>query len=265
MAAPSRTTGVQTLDRAVAILSLFQPEDPEWAAAEVARELGLAAPTAGRLMRALEQQGLLMRVDGRRFRLGFGAVDLGVRAQQTMEIRERLRPVLRRLARETGETSVLGVVNEARDAARVIDRVEGRDLIRITLDIGRIWPLHAGALAKALLAHMPDRDMILAEPLEQVAKNTITDPAELAAELERIHKRGWAMSAEETDSGVWGVAKAVLDESGSALAAILLIAPITRQSQTYAKELARHLQDAIPEARGRLGLAADADRAGAAR
>lgn len=245
---------MQTLDRAVAILSLFQPDEPEWAAAEVARVLALTPPTASRLMRALEEQGLLMRVDGRRFRLGFGAVELGVRALQSIEVRERLRPVLVQLARDSGETSVLGVVNEARDAARVIDRVEGRDVIRITLDIGHTWPLHAGALAKALLAHMPDREMVLGGPLERVGKNTITDAAQLEEELAAIRERGWAMSTEETDSGAWGVAKAVLAASGLPVAAVLLIAPIARRSPQYAAQLAQHLCDAVPEARRRLGL-----------
>src|SRR5579872_4915219 len=112
-------TGVQTLDRALAILKLFQPDAPEWSAAEVARELGLTLPTSSRVMRALEDNGMLMRVEGRRFRLGFGAVELGSRALQSIDVRQRLRPLLVRLARESGETSVLGVITEARDAARV--------------------------------------------------------------------------------------------------------------------------------------------------
>jgi DNA-binding IclR family transcriptional regulator len=263
MAKDNRTTGVQTLDRVMAILSLFQVEQPEWGAAEVARELNLTLPTVSRLMRALEGQGLLMRVDGRRFRLGFGAVELGIRASESMEIRTTLRPVLLRLARDTGATAVLGVINETRDSARVIDRVEGHDAIRITLDIGHAWPLHAGALAKALLAHMPERDAVLDQPLPRMAKNTVTDREQLRDQLQRIRERGWATSAEETDSGAWGIAKPVLDESGHPVAAILLIAPLARQSADYADQLVKHLSDAIPEAQRRLGLGAP--RAGRSR
>jgi DNA-binding IclR family transcriptional regulator len=202
---------VQTLERALAILDLFQPERPEWAAVEVARALDLTLPTASRVLRALDSSGLLMRVEGRRFRLGFGAVALGFRALRTIEVRERLHPLLVRLTRESGEACVLGVINEARDAAQVVDRVEGRDVIRISLDIGHAWPLHAGALAKVLLAHMPDRETILEQPLEKVGKNTITDREALKRELDHIRSVGWAASTEETEIGVWGVAKAVLD------------------------------------------------------
>ncbi|UGS38317.1 IclR family transcriptional regulator [Capillimicrobium parvum] len=247
--------GVQTLDRALAILKLFQSDRPEWGAAEVAREMGLTLPTTSRVMRALEVNGLLMRVEGRRFRLGFGAIELGFRALESIELRERLRAPLIHLARETGETAVLGVVTEARDAARVVDRVEGREMIRISLDIGHTWPLHAGALAKVLLAYMPDRAAILEQPLEKIGRNTITDPAQLHEELERIRRRdGWAESAQETEGDAWGIAQAVVDDHEQPLAAILLIAPLARRTSRHAARLRAALQEALPDARHRLGL-----------
>lgn len=245
---------MQTLDRAWAILSLFQADRPEWSAAEVGRELGLTLPTASRVMRALEGTGLLMRVEGRRFRLGFGAVELGQRALNAIDLRERLRPVLADLTRQTGQTSVLGVITESRDAARVVDRVEGRDVIRVSLDIGHRWPLYAGAMAKSLLAYMPDRDAVLEHPLARVGQRTITDRAELEAELGRIRRCGWATSAEETERGVWGVAKPILDDHGLPVAAILLMSPLDRESPEYREHLVGHLQAAIPQARRRLGL-----------
>lgn len=254
-------TGVQTLDRALAILGLFQIDRPEWGAAEVARELGLSLPTASRVMRALEANGLLMRVAGRRFRLGFGAVELGFRALQSIEVRERLRPLLVRLARDSGETSVLGVINERRDAARVVDRVEGQEVIRISLEIGHTWPLHAGALGKALLAHMPDRDGILEQPLANIGRNTITDPDELREELERVRRLGWAESAEETEVGAWGIAKAILDDNGLPTVGILLIAPLDRRTPETTRRLVAQLERAAPDARRRLGLRPELRRA----
>jgi hypothetical protein len=55
------------------------------------------------------------------------------------------------------------------------------------------------------------------------------------------------------------VAKAVIDESGLPVAAILFIAPVARQSHAYATDLAQQLSDAVPEARHRLGLRPPAD------
>ena len=249
--------GVQTLRRALAVLDLFQPDRPEWAAAEVARELGLTLPTASRFLRGLEQGGMLMRGRGRGFRLGFGAVDLGRRAVATIDLRENLHPVVRRLARDSGETAVIAVIGERRTSARIIDRVEGREFVYLSLDIGHTWPLHAGALAKALFAYMPDREAILEQPLSRVGKHTITDPAALRAELDRIRENGWAMSSEETDVGAWGIAKAILDPAGLPVAAIGLIAPLGRQTPEYTDRLVGLLEESIPEAQTCLGLSGE--------
>lgn len=244
----------QTLDRALAVLSLFQSEAPEWGAAAVARELGLTLPTASRFLRALERRGFLMRVDSRRYRLGFGAVELGFRALRLIDVRERLRPVLVGLAGESGETCLLATITESRDAARVIDRADGRGLVRISLEIGHTWPLHAGALAKALLAFMPDRDVVLAQGLVRLQPNTVTDPVQLLEELDAIRRQGWARSQEETDVGVWGVATAVLDAHGLPVAGIGLISPLERMTDEHERRLVEQLARAVESARARLGF-----------
>jgi DNA-binding IclR family transcriptional regulator len=247
-------SGLQTLDKVLAVLRLFRPEAPEWAAAEVAREVGMSLPTASRLMRGLEARGLLVRAGSRRYRLGFAAVELGLRALKTLEVREVLRPVVLRLARDSDETCVLAAISEYRDVARVLDRAEGRQPVRISLEIGHTWPLHAGALGKALLAHMPDRDAILDQPLTKIGKHTVTDRKLLEEQLETIRKVGWAFSSEETEIGAWGVAGAVLDDHGLPICSIGLIAPLDRRSRRAQDRLVALLAEGIAAARERFGL-----------
>ena len=162
--------------------------------------------------------------------------------------------MLRRLARESGETVVLGVVSERRTFARVIDRVEGREFVRMSLEIGHTWPLHAGALAKVLLAYMPDREAILEQPLSKVGKHTVTEPAALRVVFTRVRETGWAASSEETDVGALGIAKAILDPAELPIAAIGLIAPLGRQTPEYTDRLVSVLEESMPEARACLGL-----------
>jgi IclR family acetate operon transcriptional repressor len=249
----SPSAGLQTVERAFAALDLFGPEAPRWGVAEVARELDLSRSTASRLLGALERRGFLMRA-GRAFCLGFGAVELGARALRSIDLRERLHPVLVRLTTVTGETTVLATITDHRDTARVIDLVEGREPIRIWLEIGHIWPLHAGALAKALLAFMPDREVALEPPLTKVGINTITTRTELLAELDRIRECGWARSVQETETAAWGVAAPVLDRSGAPAAAIGIISPMHRISPEYESRLVHLLQEAVDDARAQLGL-----------
>jgi DNA-binding IclR family transcriptional regulator len=244
--------GLQTLDRALAILALFDARRPEWTAAEVGRELGLTLPTASRFMRGLEARGLLMRIGERRYRLGFSAIDLGQRALRTLELREPLRPVLLDLAQESGATALLAALTERGDAARIIDRADGGSLVRIALEIGHVWPLHAGAMAKALLAHHPDRDALVRRPLRAIGRNTITDARALADELEEVRRRGWAFSSEETEVGAWGVAAPVLGPSGRPLCSLGLVEPLPTRTAEEERRLVALARQAVARAEARL-------------
>ena len=251
----SQPGGHQVLDRAFAILNLFRPEAPEWGAAEVARELGLSLSTTSRIMRALESKRLLIRTTDRRYRLGFGAVELGLRAMGLIDVGRRVRPALVNLARESGETSVLATIQEDRYAARVIDRVEGRDAIRVTLEIGHTWPLHAGALAKALLAYMPDREAVLSRRLARVGANTVTSRALLRRQLEEIRRRGWAITAGETEtSGIWGVAAPVLDPLGNPVVSMGVVVPQHRRNTGYEDALVGLLLKSVATAEQMLSI-----------
>lgn len=205
-------------------------------------------------MRGLEARGLLMRVAGRRYRLGFAAIELGLRALRTLEIRELLRPVVLRLARDSGETCILAALNERRDSARVLDRAEGGQALRISLEIGHTWPLYAGALAKALLAHMPEQDVILEQALAKIGKNTITDSQLLEKQLEMIRQVGWAFSSEETEVGAWGVARAILDDHGLPICSIGLVAPVDRRSQKAQDRFVALLAEGVAAAEEKFGF-----------
>lgn len=182
----------------------------------------------------LKKHGLITQDAGtKRYRLGYGAIDLGRRAAASLPIRQAADPIMRRIAEQTGETVVLTVVNDDRDRAVCIERVESRHDLRLHLEVGEQQPLHAGASSKALLAWFrPDEVDSLARRtgLPSLARNTITDVAALKAELDRIRRAGYAVSTEETDVGAWGVASPVLDAERRAIAALGIVSPLSRHA-----------------------------------
>jgi DNA-binding IclR family transcriptional regulator len=139
-------------------------------------------------------------------------------------------PALARLASVTSETALLSTMNERRDCAVCLERVESSMALRLSIEPGREVPLHAGASQKVLLAFLPDdeREAILARPLEKVCRATITEPAFLREHLDGIRNRGWAISFEENNLGVWGVALPILDPGGRSVASIGLAGPTAR-------------------------------------
>jgi DNA-binding IclR family transcriptional regulator len=258
---PARQESLQALDRAFALLDLLTPDRPEWTTSELARSSGLPVATAHRILAALRGHGYVAR-DPRtkRYRLGPAARELGARAGVADDLRDAALPVLERLARAVDETALLTVPSERRDASVCLARVESSQPLRLSVEPGRRLPLHAGASQKALLAFLAPADVerVVGAPLPSLCTETITDPDALRADLDEIRQRGWAVSREETNAGVWGVALPLLDAEGRAIAALGLAGPIARSEAVDertqlellaggARELAAQLDLTVPE------------------
>jgi IclR family acetate operon transcriptional repressor len=239
------------------VLDLFGAERPEWGTSEVARAAGLPVPTAHRILAGLTDRRYLARDERtRRFRLGPAALDLGERARAVIDLRQAALPVLRRLARETDETALLTVPNGERDRSVCLERVESSQPLRLSVEPGRRLPLHAGASQKALLAFFGEAEVerVATGSLERLCRATITDPEALRANLAEIRERGWAISFEETNLGVWGVAVPLLDGQGEAVAALGLAGPSARLSPDEVVDHLERLGKAALELAMPLGL-----------
>jgi IclR family acetate operon transcriptional repressor len=248
----------QVLERTFSILDLFDEDRPEWSTTEVARALALPIPTAHRILIALKRHGYVTQhEDTKRFRLGIAALQLGDRARAVVDLRSVALPALRRLAQDTGETSLLTVPSTNRDRAVCIERVETAQPLRLSLQPGRQLPLHAGASQKALLAFMRDEDVeaVIAGGLEHLCASTITDPRLLRDELATIRRRGWAGSYEETNLGVWGVAVPALNGRGDVVCAVGIAGPSARLTPERVREDIERVHGAAGQIARALGLA----------
>ena len=246
----------QVLDRTFAILELFDEARPEWTTTEVARELHLPVPTAHRILSALALRGYVSQhEETKRFRLGIAALQLGDRARAVVDLRSVALPSLRKISRDTGETSLLTVLTPRHDRGVCLERVETPQPLRLSVTPGRQLPLHAGASQKVLMAYLdPDAlDRALARPLEHLCHNTITDPGLLRSELERIRTLGWASSFEETNVGVWGLAVAILDDREAPVCAVGIAGPSARLAQERIAELVERIRAGAEEISQTLG------------
>lgn len=230
--APRRDGSPKVVAKALRILDLFSPERPAWTATEIARALELAVPTAHRLVATLQHHAYLTRGERNTYRLGVAAQDLGARATASMDLRVSLRPMLQQLAEDSGETVLLSICDERRRLAQCVDRIETGQALRLSIDVGRLTPLNAGASSKALLTHLDVAtiDAVLAAPLPKCTEGTITDPARLRDELALIRETRYAYSYEETDIGAWGISAPILSAEGRLVASLGIAAPTPRHS-----------------------------------
>jgi IclR family acetate operon transcriptional repressor len=97
-------------------------------------------------------------------------------------------------------------------------------------------------------------ERVVTGPLERVCRATITDAVVLRANLAEARVRGWALSFEETNVGVWGVAVPLLDDDGLAVAALGLAGPSARFSREEIGDHVERLGDGAVEMAAPLAL-----------
>lgn len=219
---------MDTLEKGLRILTLLGEGRPELSAADIGRALDLPRSTAYRYVVALKFHGLIEE-DPRTGLLRLGAKLLqlagSVRRRGLIEI---ALPRMERLVAQTGETVILAGLHET--SGICLERVEGHHALRVSHERGAIFPLHAGATGKVLLAYLPqeDQERIIAQGLPRFSETTITDPALLKAELGRIRRLGYAESDGEVVPHTYGLAVPIPSDTGRVLAALGASAPSTR-------------------------------------
>lgn len=240
------TSSLKLLDKTLGILDLFAASRPIWTITEIARELELPVTTVHRIVGALERHGYLMRGEHGGYTLGVGAQELGQRAAASFDLRAVLHKEVRRLARRTGETAILSVYDVRRNASLCVDRVETDHPLRLSIDIGRLTPMHAGANAKALLAHLePEAEE---QALAAARRAGGRDPEEIRGQLAEIRERGYAHSYEETDVGAWGVSAPILTSQHRVVGSLGVAAPTARHSDPVAERIAQQVVTAARRA-----------------
>ncbi len=236
-------SSVQSVDRALHILEILSSRG-ECGVTEIATELGIHKSTASRLMSALMARNLVEQLSDRgRFRLGRGIVRLAGSVTSNLEGVSGSRAVTRALASETGETVNIAVLDG--DAVLYVDQVAGSNLMSLRSWLGQRVPVHCTASGKALTAWLDDDTRASARPakLERLTDNTITNIADLEAELAEIRTLGYAVANEEMEEGFLAVGAPIRDAYGDVVAALTVSGPAARLSKTPIEELAQKVID----------------------
>jgi len=228
--------GAQAALRAIRLLKMFTAEAPELQLAEISSLSALNKTTTHRLLQALLSEDLLDRNPGSgAYRLGPGMMALGVQALSSNDLRLRARPLLKRLAEETGETATLEVPID--DMMLILDEVTSKHFLGASGNVGTRWPIHATSTGKALIAFDQTGADRLGAKLSCLTSNTITEFDTLEKELDNIRLRGFAEVVDELEDGLSGVAAVVRGSTGEVLGALSICGPSQRMSESRRSQL----------------------------
>jgi DNA-binding IclR family transcriptional regulator len=204
------TSANSTADRAIEILLAFDAAHPVWTPTALAQHLEMPRSTIYRYFNSLKHYGLIIEDREGAFQLSAKIVELARVAKSTSTVLRIARPHLEHLSEKFGEfTSLRELIGPE---LVPLDRIDCRHHVRIPYLRNTTLPWPATAGAKVMLAFIPPNELEemfrLFTPIAYTP-NTITERPLLERELERVRKQGYAVSNEERDEGVSGVAAPV--------------------------------------------------------
>lgn len=174
---------------------------------QLARDTDIPKSSLHRALAALCRAGLADHDERGSYRLGLEFVRLAFAYYEQLDRRQVVGPLLESLAERFGETAHYAELAGAEVVylAKVTPPGQGAQMTSI---VGGRNPAHCTGLGKALLAYeLVDRDAVDAYvdangPLARRTPNTLGDARTLAANLELVRTRGYAVDAAESEEGI---------------------------------------------------------------
>jgi IclR family acetate operon transcriptional repressor len=250
----SRAAGhAQALSRGLALLEALAATDHGATLTELAATLELPAPTAHRLLAALERSAFVRQDANGVWTVGMRAFRVGAAFLAQRDLAIEARPHLARLMEQAGETANLAVASDGE--AVFIAQAPCRELMRMDVKLGARAPVHASGVGKAMLAALPEGELAAALPaaLHRYTEHTLTTREALVAELAASRRRGFAIDDEEHAIGLRCVAAAIHDELGRPWAALSLAGPTSRFTRERIDALGALVRDTAREVSLALG------------
>ena len=211
---------LSSLSRSLALMEAIVADGGQSSVAALARAQTMPVATAHRHVSALVEAGYLSPA-------GYGRHVAGPRLRSLMQhvdekqiIAHAAVPILKRLAAQTGCVVQLGTFENDMVTYRVKTGHSAGDLFT---KVGMQLEAYCSGIGKVLLAHLPAQAQaayLVNGPFPALTPNTITDPALLKAELDRVALQGFARDDEEVVEGLQCVAVPVPTAQGDVIAAV---------------------------------------------
>lgn len=243
---------IQSVDRAINILRCFN-DNEELGVTEISKIMMLHKSTIFGLISTLEVNGLLEKnSDTGKYRLGIELFKLGCKVN--LNLRRISIPYLEKIVKIYHETVNLVILND--DSVVYLEKIEGTRSMSISTLVGGKLPLYCTAVGKAILAGIPQNELI--EKVEEISfkkftNNTIDNKELLLKCIDNVKKVGYAEEFEEFQVGLTCIAAPIYNYIGNAFAAISISMPTSRANEILKKEISKTLIDITQEISRKIG------------
>lgn len=241
---------IQSVDRALRILDLFDERNYELSITEISKRMNLHKSTIHSLLKTLQTHHYIKQsADNGKYSLGLKLFERGYYVVGNMDLRTNARKYLEQLSDQTGYTVHL-VILDGQEGV-YIDKVEGTGVTVLYSKIGRRVPIHTSAVGKSLLAFKEDDEIehILTnyQFIKRTEKTIVTKEA-FWNEIQNVRNKGYAIDDEENEPGIFCLAVPIKDHTEKVIAAISMsisVAKATDEIVNKYKTLLRETAEQI--------------------
>lgn len=220
---------------------------------EVARTLALNPSTCFNILRTLADEGLVIfDAETKGYSPGLGLAELAASALDGVGAVRVVRPHLEALADRFGVTMTLWLRAGA-DRVVLVDRAEGRSMVRIHMSIGQRLPMLIGALGRCMAAHAGLAEDDLARRYAGLRADALPPFETFLRQVAQARRQGYAVDADSFVSGITTVSAAVRDGVGQPVLAISAVDLTARLDRAATRRLGEALAVAAEDIGRSLG------------
>jgi DNA-binding IclR family transcriptional regulator len=216
-------TNARSVEQAIDLLLTFI-ETPCADASQLKAKLNISRPTLYRLLKTLENKGLLRSMgQPREYELTPLVIEL---ANSWLSLVDPARigvSYLRELFRKTNETTSLYVMRDG-DKRVCVLQFQAKSLLSCGPELGYTGPLYSGTTGKTMLAFLPKAEI---DAILQSAPNTIVRNR-IRKTLTAIRQKSFHLAQGELVEGASSVAAPVFGTGGRVVAAVVVSVPDVR-------------------------------------
>lgn len=225
-----------TVEKALQLIEELSRTGGAAGVSQLGRQLRINKSTVHRLLETLVRRGYVQQEwQGGRYGLTLKLWELGIGVVQDLSLTRAVRPLLEREAAATGESTMLGVVQD--QEVLILDKVDSSQPLQISSPLGARVPIGNSSLGRVLLAFQPD-DFIDAAVASFAPRTPfgLQTPEQLRQDLARIRQEEVSSSRDEWQVGIAGAAAPIRDATGTVAGAFCITGPTARLDEDTLRE-----------------------------
>ncbi len=215
---------VQSVERALKILTLFSHRQPVLGISDLSRMMDLPKGTVHGLTRTLVEHGFLKQDEQtRKYRLGLKIHELGIILSGTLELNQKAAGSCHQLSKRTGQLSRIGIWDGG--SVVITLNTHPQPMPILPHQVGPRIHAYCSGIGKAILAFLSEQRLnryLEKTTLTAFTPSTITSKKRLIEDLEATRARGYSMDYEEAVQGLGCIGAPIFDRQGVVTGAISL-------------------------------------------